>query len=492
MKSASAFLPIRFFQGKSLHRLLPGFGIIALLSTCFVFFTEFSVSAAQTTDADRIAVEVTVYNSNIGLIKDRRQLSLTKGVQELRFMDVAAKIIPASVSIRSLTDPGSLTVIEQNYEYDLLSPSKLLSKFVGKDVKLYSKNYYTDREEIVTATVMSANDNVPVFRIGNEITFGHPGRIIFPEIPDSLIAKPTLVWQIDNSLNRPQKIEAVYLTGGITWSASYVLVLNEKDDRADLSGWVTVDNKSGGQYRNARLRLVAGDISRVEEQPVRTMKKMYAAEAAPARQFEEKEFFEYHIYNLERPTTIRDNQTKQISLLEAKDIPVKKEFVFQGPGHYYTSRYLEKMPQKVSVFIELRNRKDHNLGMPLPKGTLRTYKHDLDGSLQLVGENTIDHTPKDEKIRLKLGDAFDITAERKQTEWEKVADQVYESAYEITVRNHKREDIAVTVIETIPGDWKILQSSSEYKKTDVRTVSFQIPVPKDREAKLTYRVRLRY
>jgi hypothetical protein len=444
--------------------------------------------------ADQTGVAVTIYNVNLGLVKDQRTLNLSKGTGNLRFMDVAAQIIPSSVHITSLPDSSSLQVLEQNYEYDLLNPQKLLDKYVGKEVRLFTKNPYSEREEIVPATLLS-NNGGPIFRINNEITFGHPGRVIFPEVPENLISKPTLVWLIHNSAAAPQAVEVTYLTNGITWRADYVVTLNAGDDLADLSGWVTIDNKSGATYTDARLKLVAGDVNRVrEERPVRA--RMAAAKAevlAPAPQFKEEEFFEYHIYTLQRSSTIKDNQTKQVSLVTADRIPVVKELLYRGQNYYYYSRYSDAIAgQKVGVFIEIQNKKANNLGIPLPKGTVRVYKHDSEGSLQFIGEDSIDHTAKDEKVRVKLGNAFDVVASTKQTDWKKVATDTYEAAFEISLRNHKKEDITVKVVEPVPGDWTMISSSHPYKKAEAFAAEFSIPVPKDGETKLEYRVKMRY
>jgi hypothetical protein len=450
--------------------------------------------ALSTSLEDQKGVALTIYNVNLGLVKDQREIKLPKGTGELRFMDVASQIIPTSVHIKSLINPDSLQVIEQNYEYDLLNPQKLLDKYVDKEVKLYYKNPYTEREEIVTATLLS-NNGGPIFKIGDEITFGHPGRIVFPGVPENLISKPTLVWLIENNLLSSQKIEASYLTEGINWRADYVVTLNDKDDRADLSGWVTIDNKSGTTYKNAKLKLVAGDVNRVKNEYAYKERMLKAAEvmAKPALQFKEEEFFEYHIYTLQRPATIKDNQTKQISLVSAATIPVKKELIYRGANYYYYSRYGETITdQKVGVFVKVENKKENNLGIPLPKGTVRVYKHDNEGSLQFVGEDSIDHTPKDEKIKVKLGDAFDIVGSRKQMDWKKIAYDTYEASFEISLRNHKKEDVIVKVVEPIPGDWMMLSSSHEYKKTEAFTAEFNISVPKDKEAKLIYRVRMRF
>ncbi len=452
-------------------------------------------STASSTLDDQTGVALTIYNVNLGLVKDQRQVKLSKGINDLRFMDVASQIIPTSVHIKSLVNPETLQVLEQNYEYDLLNPQKLLDKYVGKEVKLYQMNPYTEREQTVTATVLS-NNGQPIFKIGDEITYGYPGRIIFPGVPEDLNAKPTLIWMLENSLTTMQKIEASYLTNGINWKSDYVVTLNDKDDRADLSGWVTIDNKSGASYRNAKLKLVAGDVNRVKNEREYRDKMMLFAEAAAkpaAPQFREDSFFEYHIYTLDRAATVKDNQTKQISLVDANDIPVKKELLYYGANYYYYSRYGEAVSnQKIGVFVEIRNKKENNLGMPLPKGTVRVYKADKEGSLQFVGEDSIDHTPKDEKIRIKLGDAFDVVGSRKQTDWKKIAWDTYEAAFEISLRNHKKEDVVVKVVEPIPGDWTMLSSSHEYKKSEAFTAEFNIPVPKDKEVKLTYRVRMRY
>jgi len=450
-------------------------------------------SVTSTVD-DQTDIALTIYSSNLGLVKEQRAVKIFTGVGELKFMDVASQIIPTSVQINSLTDPQSLQVLEQNYEYDLLNPEKLLDKYVGKEVKLYTKNLYTDREEVVTAMLLS-NNGQPIYKIGDEITFGYPGRVIFPKVPDDLIAKPTLVWLLDNSLPSIQKIEASYLANKISWRSDYVVTLNTKDDKADLLGWVTIDNHSGASYKNAKLKLVAGDVNRVKEKMEYEGNRLALTatkkEAAP--QFKEASFFEYHIYTLERPATVKDSQTKQISLVNAVNIPVKKEYVYLGANYYFTTRYGGAIAnQKVDVFAEIQNKKENNLGIPLPKGIIRVYKHDNEGSLQFVGEDSIDHTPKDEKVRIKLGEAFDVVGGRKQTDWQKIANDTYEAAFEISLRNHKNEDVVVKVVEPIPGDWTILASSQPYNKSGAFAAEFNIPVPKDQEVKLTYRVRMKY
>ncbi|MBI4843441.1 MAG: DUF4139 domain-containing protein [Nitrospirae bacterium] len=440
---------------------------------------------------NQVSVALTVYNANLGLVKDVRELNIDSGRGNFRFMDVASQIMPASVLIRSLTSPESLTILEQNYEYDLLNPQKLLDKYVGRKVKLFSKNTYTDKEDVVEATLLSNNDG-PVYQIGDEITFNYPGRIIFPNVPDDLISKPTLVWMFDNKLASRQKVEVSYLTTGISWHADYVIKLNESDEMADLSAWVTIENMSGAAYNDAKLKLVAGDINRVRDEREYRDTMMYAAKTALAEEsFKEDEFFEYHIYTLQRGVTIKENQTKQISLIKADGIPVKKEFLYRGNPYYYRGRISgESEKEKAGVYIEMENKKDNNLGIPLPKGTVRVYKNDKEGGMEFIGEDSIDHTPKNEKVRIKVGDAFDIAVNRKQTAWEKIAHNTYEAEFELSFRNHKKEDVAVRVIEPVQGDWKMITSTHDYKKTEASVAEFIIPVPKDNEAILRYRVRM--
>ncbi len=459
----------------------------------FIFSIQIGYAAPLTsTLRDQQNVSVTIYNSNIGLVKDTRLIDLKSGTHELKFMDVAAKIDPTTVHIKSLTNGTGLDVLEQNYEYDLLNPQKLLEKYVGEKVQLATLNPDTKKEEIVEAILLSTQGG-NIFQIGDKIHIGHHGRVLLSKIPENLIPQPTLVWMLENRSSKPQKLEASYLTSGINWKADYVAVLNKLDTLTDLTGWVTIDNRSGATYQKALLKLVAGDIHRVQpDLPMEYGRAKMAAKEASSPQFKEESFFEYHLYTLDRRTTIKDNQTKQMTLLDANQVPLRKLFLFAGYPHYYYAQDQTSSKQKVGVFLELENSKKSNLGIPLPKGTIRVYKEDKDGSLQFIGEDRIDHTPKDEKFKIKIGEAFDVIGERVQTDYKRLGRNLFEVAFEVSLRNHKTEDIKVLVEEPIPGDWEMLSNTHSYEKLSAHLIRFDVPVGKDKEVKVKYRIRFKY
>lgn len=461
--------------------------------------TAAAQSPAQVTTArDRQSVNITVYNSNLGLVRETRRLTLPPGRIALRFADVTAQIRPETVHLASLTAPSSLRILEQNYQYDLLNPGKLLDKFVGREITLVLRRLQNNTEsfEPVQATLLS-NNGGQVWRINGQIVI-NPSNISemrFPDLPKNLVATPTLVWDVDNRESAAQTVEASYLTSGMNWRADYVLVVDARDARGDLQGWVTLTNGSGATFEDARLQLVAGDVNRVSDQRTYDMAGAMARKSMETEsQFQEQGFFEYHLYTLQRPTTIHDNETKQVSLLEAAGFDVKKEFVLSGQRYYYTNYNNPGQPikEKVGVYMQFRNSQQNKLGMPLPAGTVRLYKKDDQGNQQFIGEDKIDHTPKDEDVRVKVGDAFDIVAERKQTDYKVIARNVYEYAYEIKIRNHKDGPVTIVVNEPIGGDWEMISSTFEAKKTAAFAAQFNVPVAKDGEATLSYRVRVRY
>lgn len=445
----------------------------------------------SSTLADQKDLQVTVYNSRLGLVKDVRSIALPVGEGELRFMDVAQEIQPETVRIRSLNEPSRLQILEQNYEYDLISPDKLLEKYIGKDIELLSENEYQDRKEQVTATLLS-NDGQKVYQINDHIWLGHPGYHILPEIPEDLITKPTLTWQYVNKYDSAHEIEASYLTEGFGWKADYVLLIGEDDVAGELSGWVTIDNRTGATYKDAKLKLVAGDVNRassVERAPKVYAMRAMAADIGGAEQFNEQQLFEYHSYDLKRRTTLKNNQTKQISFLATTPVMVHKEYSTRGESYLFMQGSVgNEQSQPVNVAIRFENSKEAGLGLPLPGGVVRMYKEDQEGSTQFVGEDRIQHTPKDDELRLNVGRAFDVNFKRKQTNFQQITTRLYESEWEITVKNAKGTAVTVFVDETLGGNWKILSSSLPYKKRDAFNVRFEVPVAANSSVTLKYKV----
>jgi len=447
---------------------------------------------------DQTDLFVTVYNSNIALVRDVRQLALPSGTLDLQLADIAASVNPATVHFRSLSEPSKLGMLEQNYEYDLLGPERLLKKYVGRDVMLVRTRSEagTSKQEIVTARLLAYND-APVWQIGNEIVTGYAAeQYRFPEIPGNLHSRPTLVWKLENNGAREHRIETSYLAGNLSWSADYVLTVGRDDQHADLDGWVTVSNTSGTSYRNTRLQLVAGELNRVDGNMMKDEVVMAKAaqRAASPEAFAREVFSEYHLYSLNRRTTLEENETKQIALLNGSGTPVKKLFVVNGQNFYYRNRQNPGSPLKdsVQVFYKFRNDEASGLGMPMPAGVIRVYQADTKGGLQFAGEDRIDHTPKDEDVTIKIGTAFDVVCERKQTDFQKIASSVYDVEYEITVRNHKATPVSIEVNEPIGGTWRMLQASHPWEKTSAWAAQFTVPVAAEGVATLKYRVRVTY
>ncbi len=449
----------------------------------------------RSTLADQKSVAVTIYNGDLALVKDTRTVKLNKGLNVVALRDVSAKIRPETALLRSINAPGSLALLEQNFDYDLLSPKKMLEKFVGKTVTVIKTNPATGQESSEKAEVLSANNGI-VLKIGNRIETGVPGRIVYDDVPDNLRDRPTLITHLNNKGVQNQTVELSYLTSGLGWAADYVAELNDKKDQLDLSGWVTLKNMSGASYNNAKLQLVAGDVNRVSRRSSRSNMKGMRSEMvmdAAAAPMAQEGLLEFHLYSLKRPTTIKENQTKQVALLSAIKIPVMKELVLQGAQHYYRGQYGQiGTKMKVGVYIEFDNKEASQLGMPLPKGVVRVYKKDSQGNAQFVGEDRIDHTPKNEKVRLKLGNSFDVTADKKQTDFKKVSNREYKTAFEILLKNAKSTPVTVIVQEPIGGDWEILSESTLHSKVDSHTAQWKIKIPAEGKTKLTYRAIVKY
>lgn len=467
-----------------MRRLLPAASLLAL-----AFALPAAADEKDLTLDDQTGVNVTIYNQDLALVRDLRSVDLVKGENDIAFIDVSAQIRPQTALIKA---PGArIDVLEQNFDFDLLTPEKLLEKSVGSMVRVITVDPESGDETVQDAKVLSVANGV-VLQIGDRIETQPPGRIVFSEVPPNLRSRPTLVTKLSSDVEGKQPVELDYLTGGLGWSADYVAELTPDESRIDLKGWVTLTNTSGTSYRNAKLQLVAGEVHQVTEEINAQMRVMTTGEAAPAAAMQEQPMFEYHLYTLARPTTIAENQTKQVELLSAQSIPVNKEYRFTNVANFYNEEAGE--PQRVNADVRLHfdNREDSGLGIPLPKGIVRVYKADADGQTIFVGEDSIKHTPKNESVDLMLGQAFDITARGRQTDFNKISDQVYESSYEIDFKNAKTDPVSVTLAESMPGDWRILEESATHDKPDSATASWKIAIPAEGSAKLTYSVRVTY
>jgi hypothetical protein len=447
----------------------------------------------------RTAVNVTVYNADLALVREVRNVDLPRGVAAVRWQDVASLIRPETVHVGAPADATpSFGVLEQNYKYDLLTPTRLMELYVDRELTLVTTNPGTGAEQPEQATLLSAEGYQYVYRTDEGITFNHPGRPVFPEVPPNFVARPTLEWLLDSRQAGRRAVETSYLTGGMSWNADYVVVLAADESQADVTGWVTLRNNAGIGFDGANLQLVAGQVNLVtpaaQDYRYDYGVRMRAAAEAPApAQFVEQGMFEYHLYTLQRPTDLADKEQKQIELLSAAAVPMDKKYRLEGYPYWFTSEQsgpIENLP--INVWIEFKNAEATGMGMPLPAGIIRVYKADSSGNQQFIGEDSIDHTPREERVKLQLGQAFDIVAERRQTDFEILTDTLWESEWEVKIRNRKSEPIVVEVREPMGGDWEVLSASHEWTKDSAFLLLFKVPVQPDEEAVLTYRVRSGY
>ncbi len=435
-----------------------------------------------------IDIAVTVYNNNYGLIRETRALSLPVGEVELEFQDVAALIDATSVAVVSKTAPGKFRVLEQNYRYDLLNRQTLLDRYLGMELEFIRAADGSDFREVRKGRLVSnQGDLIVEFESGIEIN--PAGTIAFHDLPDNLLAKPTLVWMLDNQVGDKQLIEASYLTNGLSWQADYVAILDESDSGLDLTAWVTLENRSGADYKNAQLKVVAGDVKRVTvaRQPVMLEMQDFGAKAM-RDSMQEESFFEYHLYALDRKTNLANNETKQVNLLARDGVAVTKHLEVESSAQVYGFDQ-NTLKKNARVILRLDNSEQNNMGIALPAGRVRVYKADSSGALQLVGEERIKHTARDEQVELELGESFDVVAERKQTSFRKRGERESEVSYEIEVRNRKQVEQQVKVIEHLTGDWVITQESQAHHKVDSGTVEYEITIPKGGVKIISYSAR---
>lgn len=461
-------------------------------------------AGAATVSAPK-SVQLTAYTSDIGLVKDTRTVELVKGANSVEVTDIAAQLDPTSILIRSLTDPGSVTILEQRFLFDVITPESILSRSVGERVTFtqWDENGAPHVQQGVLLNAAVPGQIVIRADDGN-IILNPVGQISVPKMPIGLQPKPTLAWLMNAEKAGAQSIEISYITNGINWRADYVALVNADETRLNLSAWVSLTNTSGATYNDAQLTLVAGDVRRVQMAPPPRPEAygggmmMKADMAAP--QFQQAAFSEYHLYTLSKPTTVADKETKQLSLLEAGNVPVTKEMVFDGRGPWFRGWYypgrIEFDPgnydtsnHKVNVTLEFTNSQANNIGMPLPGGRVRVYKLDTTGSQRFIGEDQIDHTAKDEKVRLYIGDAFDVVGDYKRTNYNRISDKVVEESFEVTIRNHKTAPVNVKIVEHVFGTWQVTEKSQDYTKKDANTIEFPVTVGPDKAVTVTYTIR---
>ena len=466
-----------------------------------------SVCYAQKASAPK-SVALTVYNAGFALVKDTRVVTLVKGVNSLEIEDVAAKIDPTSILFKSLTAPNSVSILEQNYQYDLISPDSILNKSIGQRVTF--TGFDSNGKPYMQAGVLLSsykNGGLVIKTDDGSLVMNPQGQVSTEKMPEGLRSTPTLNWLLQSDAAGDQQAEISYITNGIGWKADYVALVNKDDTKLDLAGWVSLNNQSGTTYHDAKLTLMAGDVKRI--QPMGAVAD-YSMERdvvmrATAPAFQEKSFFEYHMYTMQRPTTIRDNETKQLSLLNASNAGVTKELIYDARGDWWRSWWYPGRTEfdpgggydtsnyhKVNVVLELKNSKENGMGMPLPRGKISVYKLDDDGSQQFIGDDQIDHTPKDEKVRLYIGDSFDIVGDYKRVDYKKISNNTIEESFQVNIRNHKESAVEVKVIDHVWSDWKITSTSHKFEKKDAHTIEFPVKVPANGEVEVTYTIRTKW
>jgi hypothetical protein len=488
------FLP--FSKGNRLMKSIPAWAwILAIFSLACPSWAE---------QGGGEGYALTVYNQDLVLVRDRRKLPVSEGIHFLRFEDIAATLDPTSVNVVSLTDPDAFKVLEQNYEYDLVNQQKLLQKYIGQDITLLNFGALANQKgEDLKVKLLSSEGNQLVVQKsdGNLLSVYSNQNLLFPKLPEGLLLKPTLTWKVKSATSGKPLLNVAYLASGMGWHADYTFSINDEENRADVNGWVTIQNETGTSFPDARLKLLAGDVNRTPVNAPRPMMMKAAramAEDTNVDAFQEKTFSEYHLYTLQRPTSLQNNETKQIELLSASKVPVKKIYRYDGSGTggwigegYSDPSYgASNGNAKVDVVLEVENSEKAGLGMPLPAGKIRIYKRDDDGSQEFLGEDSIDHTPKDETVKVKMGTAFDVKGERKQTHFVNAHNNTIEETFEITLKNHKKQDVTVRVLERLYrySNWKITESSMPFEKRDSRTVEFPVQVPSDGKTVVTYTV----
>ncbi|MBZ0303886.1 MAG: DUF4139 domain-containing protein [Anaerolineae bacterium] len=458
------------------------------------------IPMAQAQD-DSERQSLTIYNQGTALVQDVRTFDLSQGRNTIDFTDVAASIDATSVVFKALTNPDAVAVLEQNFVFDLVGSSSLLSRYLDETISITVDDGTTFTGQLLSGRggeIILRDEAGQVF----VVSLGKVRNIQFPNLPDGLITRPTLRWLLDSGVSGPEQVELTYLTGGMNWAADYNVLLNAGNTSLDLNGWVTLTNTSGASYRDALVKLVAGDVNRLpQEQALFRAESDMAMGAMPtaAPQVEQREFFEYQLYEIARPVTVADNETKQVEFVTGTNVPAHTFYVYNSfPGFYgyygpvTDQGYGVTGITDVQNWLEFSTDEDNGLGADLPAGNIRVYQEDVDGAALLIGENSIDHTPKGEDVKIFLGNAFDLVGERTQTNFQLLSRTVLEETYEIKLRNRKDDQaVEIRVPETLFrwSNWEILNSSDEYTKTDSSHIEFRVNVEPGEERVITYTVR---
>jgi len=449
---------------------------------------------------------LTIYNQNFAVVRETLSLSLQAGVNEARFSNMVSQLEPDSVILRDPAGKAKFQILEQSYRNDPVSQELLLSLFEGKQIDFFVKQP-NKPDETVKGTVIRSGyktNTQPVIEVNGKLQFTLPGQPVFPTLGDDTVLNPTLAWKIESEGEAKFDAELAYITRGFTWEADYNLVAPEKGDLIDLVGWVTIKNTSGKAFKDARIKLMAGDVNKIQPPEARGFTNMDAMMTTRAMKpaVSEKAFDEFHLYTLANPTTLRDQENKQVEFVRATAVKSQRIYMYDGaqlPGWRVGVSYgenagigLESNP-KVGVYREFKNSKENHLGVPLPKGRMRFYTDETEGkALQFVGENSIDHTPKDETIRVFTGNSFDLVGERKRTDFKiRQAEHWATESFEIKLRNQKTEPVEIRVVEHLYRweNWDIEQKSDEFEKKDAQTIEFKVPVKPGEEKIVTYTVR---
>lgn len=443
-------------------------------------------------------VSLTIYSGGFAVVREVRPLTLQRGLNLVRWEGVAAQIDPTTLAIRSLTAPGALSVREQNYQYNTIDKKSVLRAAVGQRIRLSQR--HGEESVLLEGVLLSQPEegfrtDLVIQLDDGRVVIDPFGTIELTSLPNGLLSRPSLLWNLNADHAGEHETQVSYMTEGVTWKADYVAVVSDAEDAVDVTGWVTLDNQSGATYHDARLQLLAGDVRRENRQryPEQvSMRRSVVLESGP--QFAEEAFFEYHLYTLDGTTTLQHRETKQMELLSATDARVRRRLVFDGTGFFYPLRRRPGVggatsEMSAAVVLELENAETNAMGMPLPRGTVRVYKADSEGRLQFLGEDRIPHTPRGERLRLHIGDAFDVVGTRRQMSKQQLSETVEEYTVEVEVRNRKEKPAEVAVVERIYGNWTVTEHSHEFEQLDAFTLEFPLTLGPDETVTVRYSIR---